>query len=108
MGYSYKRKIVKKLSLILKNQETLMATIQELSAKVDTLQAAIDAEQAQIKAALDKLIAANEDLKKLIVDGGTEAERQAVSTKLDGAISDVQSTLPDEPGEEEPPVEEPV
>ena len=72
-----------------------MVTIQQLSAKVDTLQAALDAEQQQIADAIAALQQTVEDLQALVVDGGTEEERQAVSDKLDAVIADLQSTIPD-------------
>lgn len=71
-----------------------MASITELSAKVDALQAALDAEQQQIKDAIDALTNAVAELQ---VSGGTEAERQQLSDKLDGIIADLQATIPDAP-----------
>ena len=90
-----------------------MAKIAELSAKVDGLQVALDAEQQQVAdllaantaaiASLEQTIA---ELQAIIADGGTEAERQAVSDKLDAVIADLKSTVADEDeGEEEEPSE---
>jgi|ERR1044072_8051610 tetrahydromethanopterin S-methyltransferase subunit B len=73
--------------------DQIMATIQELSAKVDALQAALDQEQQEILDAIDALEQTIEDLQALVVDGGTEAERQAVSDKLDAVIADLQATV---------------
>jgi len=70
-----------------------MPTLAELSAKVDTLQTALDDEQIQIKAAIDALTTANADLQALVAAGGTEADRQAVSDKIDAVISDLQGTI---------------
>ena len=64
-----------------------MATsISDLDKKVTELQAAVDAEQLQIKAALD-------ELKAIIADGGTEAQRQAIADKLEAPIVDVKGTI---------------
>ncbi len=70
-----------------------MPTLAELSAKVDTLQTALDDEQVQIKTAIDTLTTANADLQALVAAGGTEAERQAISDKIDSVISDLQGTI---------------
>lgn len=72
-----------------------MATIQQLSAKVDALQAALDAEQQQILDAIAALQQTVTELEALVADGGTEAERQAVSDKLDAVIADLQATIAD-------------
>lgn len=84
----------KQINLKLK---TIMATIQELSAKVDQLQEALDTEQEQIAEAIATLQTAVDELQALVVAGGTEAERQALSDKLDGVIADLESTIADEP-----------
>lgn len=70
-------------------------SISELSAKVDVLQTKLDAEQAQIATAIANLQQTVADLQAIIADGGTEAERQALSDKLDAVISDLESTVPD-------------
>lgn len=70
-----------------------MPTIQELSAKVDELQTALDEEQTAIQAAIDALTTANADLQVLVTAGGTEADRQAVSDKLDAVITDLKATI---------------
>lgn len=75
--------------------DQIMATIQQLSAKVDELQAALDAEQQQIADAIAALQQTVADLQVLVTDGGTEADRQAVSDKLDAVIADLKSTIPD-------------
>jgi len=79
-------------SLTLKIDQ-IMATIQQLSAKVDALQAALDQEQQEIADAIASLEQTVADLQALVVDGGTEAERQAVSDKLDAVIADLQATI---------------
>lgn len=73
-----------------------MATVQELSVKVDALQASIDAEQEQIASVIQGLKDANAAL-QAIIDAGIPdpAELDAISAKLDSAISDLQSTIPD-------------
>lgn len=70
-----------------------MPTLAELNAKVDELQSALDSEQADIKAAIDALTAANADLQVLVAAGGTEADRQAVSDKIDAVITDLKATI---------------
>lgn len=74
-----------------------MATIAELSAKVDSLQSAIDSEQEQIQTVIQGLKDANASLQAIIDAGGTvdPAELDALSAKIDTAISDLQSTVPD-------------
>lgn len=88
---------------ILNKLHNIMATILELTEKVDALQVALDNEQAQIAAAIGALEQTVADLEALIVDGGTEEQRQALADKLDAVIADLQSTIPDAPVE--PPVE---
>lgn len=87
--------VLENQNLILKNQKQIMATIQELSAKVDELQTKIDTEQQQVADALATLNQTVSDLQALIVDGGTQAERQAIMDKLNSAISDLESTVAD-------------
>lgn len=77
--------------------DLIMATIQQLSAKVDALQAALDTEQQQILDAIAALQETVEALEALVADGGTEAERQALSDKLDAIIADLQSTIDENP-----------
>lgn len=107
--YTLGKDVVRIFSLL----EVILANIQELNAKADALvaattdiAAAIDTEQAQVMEALAALQA-------LVVNGGTEAERQAVADKLqaahDGlaaARTDLSDTIPDVPPPP-PPVEEP-
>lgn len=81
--------------LILQKLDNIMATIAELNAKVDELQAALDLEQEQIAASIATLQQAVTDLTQQLADGGTEAERQAVLDKLNSAIADLQSTIPE-------------
>jgi predicted nucleic acid-binding Zn-ribbon protein len=90
---------------ILTRLEDIMASITDLSAKVEELQTALDTEQTQIADAFAAFLAEVTDLKAQLLAGGTEAERQAVSDKLDAAIADLQATIPDAPAPpEEPPV----
>jgi predicted nucleic acid-binding Zn-ribbon protein len=91
---------------ILTRLEDIMASITDLSAKVEELQTALDTEQTQIADAFAAFLAEVADLKAQLLAGGTEAERQAVSDKLDAAIADLQATIPDAPvtPPEEPPV----
>src|SRR5687767_10199996 len=88
--YSYNNSLNSKLNKI-------MAKLQDLNDKVDHLQHVLNEEQAQIAAAIAALQKSVDDLQAIIVDGGTEAERQAVSDKLDAVIADLQSTIPDTP-----------
>jgi chromosome condensin MukBEF complex kleisin-like MukF subunit len=89
---------------ILTRLEDIMATVAELSTKVDELQTALDTEQQQIADAFAAFLAEVADLKAQLLAGGTEAERQAVSDKLDAAIADLQATIPDAPTPPEEPV----
>lgn len=81
-------------------------TIKELEARVENLQNVLDIEQLEIAALLAQKDAAILSLQEinatLVVEGGTEAERQAIADKIDLVISDLQSTVV----VETPPVEE--
>lgn len=81
-------------------------TIKDLEAKVTSLQQIVDNEQLEIAALLAQKDAAILSLQEinatLVVEGGTEAERQAIADKIDLVISDLQSTVV----VETPPVEE--
>lgn len=83
--------------LINNKTSQIMATLAELSAKVDELQTKIDAEQQQVQNALTTLNQTVADLQALIVDGGTAEERQAILDKLNSAIADLETTIPDTP-----------
>lgn len=84
-----------KIDEILTNTNLIMASITELNAKVDTLQTALDEEQQQIAQAIADLQQTVTNLEALIVSGGTEAERQALSDKLDAIVTDLKGTIPD-------------
>jgi outer membrane murein-binding lipoprotein Lpp len=71
----------------------IMANIQELTAQVDQLQADLDAEQQQIAEAITQLQQTITDLQALVVNGGTEAERQALADKLAAITADLQGTI---------------
>lgn len=77
-------------------KKLIMANITQLTEKVDALQTALDAEQEQIKAAIDELNAAKAELEVMIAEGGTTEQRQALADKLDGVITDLKGTIPDE------------
>ncbi len=106
--------ISKQLSLILKNQTKIMATIDELKtkvtdldAKVDSLQSQVDAEQADIAALLatnatvvSDLNAQIAALQEQIANGATPEQLQevadgltAIAAKVDAASADVSSTI---------------
>lgn len=72
-----------------------MANIQELTAQVTQLQADLDVEQQQVADALAALNQAIADLQVLVADGGTEAERQALSDALTSISVDLKGTIPD-------------
>lgn len=72
-----------------------MANIQELTAQVLQLKADLDTEQEQIAAALEALNQAIADLQALVVNGGTEAERQALADALTAISNDLKATIPD-------------
>lgn len=72
-----------------------MANIQELTAQVTQLQADLDVEQQQVADALAALNQAIADLQALVADGGTEAERQALSDALTAISVDLKGTIPD-------------
>lgn len=85
-----------------------MPTLQELNAKIDTLQTALDDEQQQVADLLAAKDATNATLTQSIADltaandqlkasGGSDADRQAVSDKLDAIIADIQSTVTPQP-----------
>lgn len=67
--------------------------IAELTAKVDQLQISLDNEQQQIAEAINGLQATIDSLNQMIIDGGTEAERQALSDKLDSIKTDLEGTI---------------
>lgn len=80
-----------------------MPTLEEINLKVDELQTALDAEQQQVKdlnAEKDATIATLEatvaELQAAQGDGGTPEARQAVLDKLNGLLTDLKSTVPDE------------
>lgn len=70
-----------------------MPTITELNTKVDELQTALDEEQTAIQTAIDTLTAINVDLTAQVAAGGTEAERQALSDKIQAVIDDLKATI---------------
>ena len=74
-----------------------MASMQELLDKVTELQTSIDAEQEQIASALSSLQTVVADLTAQLADGGTAAQRQEALDKLNAAIEDIKSTIPDAP-----------
>ena len=82
-----------KLDLIIQKIDLVMATLAELSAKVDELQVSLDAEQEQIQTALNGLQETITALQAQLVDGGTEAERQAVLDKLNTIKTDLEGTV---------------
>lgn len=71
-------------------------SIKDLTAKVDAMQAAQDAKQTEIIAKVDIIQA---DLAVIIADGGTEAQRQELSDKLQALHDDIVSTDIDAPAE---------
>jgi len=78
-------------------------TLADLEGQVDRIQTKLDAEQEQIKQALDDLKAANQELKDQIAQGQIDvASIERISGKLDTLESDLESTIADEPEEEEP------
>ena len=79
--------------------QQIMAKISELQAQVDELQVALDTEQQQIADALAELNATIEELRAIVADGGTEAERQALADKLTAITADLQGTIPETPTE---------
>jgi len=108
------------LSLILKQNKKIMATVQELkdqvadlNSKVDDLQTSLDAEQAQIQGLLDTNAQVVTDLNAKIVElqaiidaGGsaTPADLQAISDGIKTATdkiatekADLEGTVPDAP-----------
>lgn len=91
------KRINESLNNITHQNLIIMATIAELSAKADKLQAAIDLEQEQVATVIQGLKDANAALQVIIDAGGTvdPAELQALSDKLDTAISDLESTIPE-------------
>jgi len=76
------------LILTLKN----MATIDDLNSKVDNLQSALTAEQAKIADAIQALEKTNSDLQAALASAATPEQLQAVSAKIDGVISNLNST----------------
>lgn len=72
----------------------------ELEAKADELQVALDAEQEQIAAVIEAQKAVIAEQEVLIADGGTVEDRQRVFDKMNGVLTDLQATIPDEGGGE--------
>ena len=75
----------------------IKALAEEIKGSMTTLTDAVNAEQAQVQTAMD-------ELKAIIVSGGTEEERQSIydtlmaaKTGIAAAIEDIKSTIPDEP-----------
>lgn len=89
--------IIKLLKKQNKKLKEMANSIADLTKQVDDLQASLDAEQEQIKAAIEALSEQIEELEKLVVDGGTEEERQALADKLTAIKVDLEGTIPDTP-----------
>lgn len=81
-----------------------MPTLAELNAKVDTLQTALDDEQQQVANKIAELEAIAAELR---ASGGTDADRQAVTDKIDAVAADLKATIPDDvvPEPPTPPIE---
>jgi peptidoglycan hydrolase CwlO-like protein len=85
-------------NLILNSKiNTIMPTIKELSEKVDELQTSLNDEQEQIRNAIETLQQTVVELQGQLVGGGTDEERQAVLDKINGVITDLKGTIPEEP-----------
>lgn len=91
------REILFQLQLNNEKSKKMATSIKDLEAKVDQLQTSIDNEQAQVATVITGLKEANTSLQAIIDAGGvvTPEQLDALATKLDTAITDLQSTIPD-------------
>lgn len=105
--------INEKLLLIIKNQQTIMASNEELNSKLDELQTSIDEKQAELEAsnaaleakdaaltaanetlttANEALTAAKTSLEAELANSVNPEQTQAAIAKVDASIADIKST----------------
>lgn len=70
-----------------------MAKLSDIANAVSDLQNSLDLEQKAILAALAGMQSTIDSLNQMIVDGGTESERQAVLDQLSAVKADLESTI---------------
>lgn len=102
----FQDKLLKEIKSLHNKINTMATSIKDLSAQVDTLQTSLDAKQEQIQTAIDALSKSITDLNNLIVEGGSEADRQAIADKLTALKADLESTSTTPTGPVEPPTGE--
>jgi len=85
-------KINSNQSIIIQNQNKIMAKIDELNQTVVDLQATVDSKQAQIAAAIAAFEQTIADLTAQLGTGVTDAQLQSVIDNLSAAKSDLEST----------------